>query len=81
MKRNFDMKQKILTADEILELDKRITVENIEFCLINNNQVLKAINQALKNQPDNRPTLEEMLIVIVDRIQGLREQETRLLTE
>ena len=71
--------QKPLTTDEIIKLDIRLAIENLEFVINNQKQLLKAIKIALQNQPDNRPALEKMLLDCVTAVQEIKEKETNLL--
>ncbi len=71
--------QKPLTIDEIIKLDIRLALENMEFVINNQNQLLKAIKFALQNNPDNRPVLEKILLDCVAAIQDAKEKEMNLL--
>jgi len=68
-----------MTANEICIMDTSLTLENTEFCIINTNQTIKAIKDALQRATDERPRLEKMLLSCIDSIQTYKEHKTDLL--
>ena len=68
--------QKPLTIEQIINLDLRLSLENCEFCINNQNQTIKAINMTLKSNPEDRPILEQMLQDSLKTLQTYKEMET-----